>query len=57
MITQLMRVIEKQEALISVQSEALNEISNLLAQHIGTREVERLPSLAKIKEIKDFRKG
>lgn len=51
MISQMMRVIMQQEELIKAQSEAVRELAGLLAQHIGTKEIEKLPSMKKMEEL------
>lgn len=41
----------QQEELIKVQSEAVRELAGLLAQHIGTKEIEKLPSIQRMEEL------
>lgn len=49
-------VVERQNAIIKIQSDVIDELFILLMQHIGAEEADRLPVLAKINQAAEIRR-
>lgn len=45
---------EKLTSVISIQSEVINDLFNLLMQHIGPEEADRLPVVQKINQAAEI---
>lgn len=50
-----LEVVEKQNAIISIQSDVINELFCLLMQHISADEADALPVVERINEAADLR--
>ena len=55
MMSQMMRVIEKQDELIEVQGEVIEELWSLLSQHLSAAEMSGLPTVNKMKRAEKLR--
>lgn len=56
MMTQLMRVIEKQDELIAAQGEVIDELYGLLSQHLSAAEMSGLPTVGKLNRVQEIRR-
>ena len=48
-------IVEKQNKVISLQSEIINELFQLLGQHVATDELDQLPQVQKINLAAEIR--
>lgn len=53
----LCEIVEQQNSIISIQSGIINELFQLLGQHIAVEELDRLPVAARINEAARLRAG
>lgn len=51
-----LEIIEKQNEIIRIQSEAIDELFGILIQHIEVAEADKLPVLEKMSEAAGMRK-
>ena len=56
MMSDLMETVEKQNVIIQMQSGIVNELFQLLMQHISADEADALPVVQRINEAADLRK-
>ena len=52
-----LEVIESQNAIIKIQSDAINELFELLMQHISAEEADKLQVVEKINRAAQIREG
>lgn len=57
MQSNLVEVVEKQNAIISIQAGVINELFQLLSQHVAAEELDALPVIARINTAADIRAG
>lgn len=55
MQSNLVEVVEKQNAIISIQAGVINELFQLLSQHVATEELDALPVIARINTAAEIR--
>lgn len=55
MQSNLVEVVEKQNAIISIQAGVINELFQLLSQHVAAEELDALPVIARIKTAAEIR--
>lgn len=53
----LLETVEKQNAIIRIQSDVIDELFCLLMQHISVEEVDRLPVIDKINQATTLRRS
>lgn len=51
-----MEIIEKQNEIIRIQSEAIDDLFRMLIQHITVEEADKLPALEKMNHAAELRK-
>lgn len=51
----LVKVVEQQNVIISIQSGVINELFQLLSQHIAAEELDSLPVIARINRAAEIR--
>lgn len=51
----LVEVVEKQNAIISIQAGVINELFQLLSQHVAAEELDALPVIARINTAAEIR--
>ena len=56
-MSNLVKVVEAQTAIIHLQSDVIDELFLLLMQHIGAEEADKLPLLEKINEAAKLREN
>ena len=56
MMSDPLEVVDAQATIIALQSETINELFQLLMQHISAEEADRLPCVAKINEAAVIRR-
>lgn len=56
-MSNLVKVVEAQTAIIHLQSDVIDELFLLLMQHIGAEEADKLPLLEKINEAAKLRES
>ena len=56
-MSNLVKVVEAQTAIIHLQSDVIDELFLLLMQHIGAEEADKLPLLTKINEAANLRES
>lgn len=56
MISQFLRIMEKQEEIISIQSSAIDELCKLLAQHVTVEEFGDLETMRKLNRAAALKK-
>ena len=56
MISQFLRIVEKQEEIISIQSSAIDELCKLLAQHVTVEEFGDLETMRKLNRAAALKK-
>lgn len=56
MMGQMMRVVEKQDELIALQGEVIDELWSLLSQHLSAAEMSGLPTVSKIRRASAIKK-
>lgn len=52
----LVEIVEKQNAIIRIQSDVIDELFLLLMQHVSADEVDRLPCVERINEAARIRR-
>lgn len=57
MQSNLVEVVEKQNAIISIQAGVINELFQLLSQHVAAEELDALPVIARINTAAEIRAG
>lgn len=55
MQSNLVEVVEKQNAIISIQAGVINELFQLLSQHVAAEELDALPVIARINTAAEIR--
>lgn len=55
MLKNTAEIIEKQNRIIQIQADVINDLYGLLMQHISVEEAEALPAVAKINLAADIR--
>lgn len=55
MQSNLVEVVEKQNAIISIQAGVINELFQLLSQHVAAEELDALPVVARINTAAEIR--
>ena len=55
MQSNLVEVVEKQSAIISIQAGVINELFQLLSQHVAAEELDALPVIARINTASEIR--
>ena len=55
MMSQMMRLIEKQDELIALQGDIIDDLWSLLSQHLSAAEMSGLPTVSKIKRAEKLR--
>lgn len=55
MLKNTAEIIEKQNQIIQIQADVINDLYSLLMQHITVEEAEALPAVAKINLAADIR--
>ena len=55
MQSNLVEVVEKQNAIISIQAGVINELFQLLSQHVVAEELDALPVIARINTAAEIR--
>jgi len=55
MQSNLVEVVEKQNAIISIQAGVINELFQLLSQHVAVEELDALPVIARINTAAEIR--
>lgn len=50
LMNNLVEIVDRQNSIIHLQSETINELFQLLAQHLTLEELEKLPCIARINQ-------
>lgn len=56
-MSNLVEIVDRQNSIIQLQSEVINELFQLLAQHITLEELDKLPCIERINQAAMLRAG